>query len=62
MVKYRKALYKEVIISALNLGYYVDKEDVEELFQDNYKSYEHIKSYNNEYWKKVLDYNLNKNA
>ena len=62
LVKYRKALYKEVIISALNLGYYVDKEEVEELFQDNYKSYEHIKSYNNEYWKKVLDYNLNKNA
>ena len=62
LVKYRKALYKEVIISALNLGYYVDKEEVEELFQDNYKSYEHIKSYNNEYWKKVLDYNLNKKA
>ena len=62
LVKCRKALYKEVIISALNLGYYVDKEEVEELFQDNYKSYEHIKSYNNEYWKKVLDYNLNKKA
>ena len=55
-------MYAEVIISAINLGYCVDKEEVEELFQDNYKSYEHIKSYNNEYWKKVLDYNLNKNA
>mgnify|MGYP003556654205 CR=1 FL=1 len=38
--KNKKILYLEVIISAVNLGYYVDKEEVEELFKDNYKSYE----------------------
>ncbi len=58
--KNKKILYLEVIISAVNLGYYVDKEEVEELFKDNYKSYEKIKAYDNEYWKKVNEHNLTK--
>ena len=58
--KNRRILYLEVIISAVNSGYYIDKEEVEELFKDNYKTYEIIKSYDNEYWKKVLEHNLNK--
>lgn len=45
MNKNRKILYKEVIIFALNLGYYLDKEEIEVLFQDNYQTYEFIKSY-----------------
>lgn len=58
--KNKKVLYVEVIISALNMGYYVDKEEVEQLFKDNYKTYELIKSYDNEYWKKTLQFNLSK--
>ena len=60
--KNKRILYLEVIISAVNLGYYVDKEEVEELFKDNYKTYEIIKTYDNEYWKKVYEINLNKHA
>lgn len=60
--KNRSVLYKEVIISALNIGYYVDKEEVEELFKDNYKTYEFIKSYDNDYWKKNLQLNLAKHG
>jgi transcriptional regulator with XRE-family HTH domain len=60
--KNRSVLYKEVIISALNMGYYVDKEEVEELFKDNYKTYEFIKSYDNDYWKKNLQLNLAKHG
>ena len=60
--KNKKILYLEVIISAVNLGYYVDKEEVEELFKDNYKSYNKIKAYDNEYWKKVNEHNLTKNS
>ena len=60
--KNKKILYLEVIISAVNLGYYVDKEEVEELFKDNYKTYEKIKAYDNEYWKKVNEHNLTKNS
>ena len=56
----KRILYLEVIISAVNLGYYVDREEVEELFKDNYKTYEIIKTYDNEYWKKAYEYNLNK--
>ena len=59
--KNKRILYLEVIISAVNLGYYVDKEEVEELFKDNYKTYEIIKTYDNEYWKKVNEHNLSKN-
>lgn len=59
--KNKAILYKEVIISALNMGYYVDKEEVEELFKDNYKTYEFIKTYDNEYWKKNLQFNIDKN-
>ena len=58
--KNKRILYLEVIISAVNLGYYVDKEEVEELFKDNYKTYEIIKTYDNEYWKKVYEINLSK--
>jgi transcriptional regulator with XRE-family HTH domain len=60
---YRKLLYKEVIISALNsgCGYYIEKEEVEQLFQDNYKTYEFIKTYDNEYWKNIYQLNLEKN-
>ena len=60
--KNKRILYLEVIISAVNLGYYVDKEEVEELFKDNYKTYEIIKTYDNEYWKKVNEHNLTKNS
>ena len=60
--KNKRVLYIEVIISALNMGYYVDKEEVEELFKDNYKTYEFIKSYDNEYWKKNLQLNLAKHG
>jgi hypothetical protein len=59
--KNKAILYKEVIISALNMGYYVDKEEVEELFKDNYKTYGFIKTYDNEYWKKNLQFNIDKN-
>ena len=38
------------------------KEEVEELFKDNYKTYEFIKSYDNEYWKKNLQLNLAKHG
>ena len=62
LISNRKALYLEVIISAANMGYYIDKEEVEELFKDNYESYKIIKSYNNEYWQKILEYNLLKNS
>ena len=62
LVKNKRVLYTEVIISALNMGYYVDKEEVEELFKDNYKTYEFIKSYDNEYWKKNLQLNLAKHG
>ena len=55
-----KILYLEVIIFAVNLGYYVDKEEVEQLFKDNYKSYEKIKAYDNEYWKNIAEYNIRK--
>ena len=58
--KNKRILYLEVIISVVNLGYYVDKEEVEELFKDNYKTYEIIKTYDNEYWKKVYEINLSK--
>lgn len=60
--KNKRILYLEVIISAVNLGYYVDKEEVEELFKDNYQSYEKIKAYDNEYWKKVSELNLSKHS
>lgn len=60
--KNKRVLYLEVIISAINLGYYVDKEEVETLFKDNYKTYEIIKTYDNEYWKKIYESNLNKNS
>ena len=60
--KNKNALYKEVIISALNMGYYIDKEEVEKLFKDNYKTYEFIKMYDNEYWKKNLQFNLAKHG
>lgn len=56
-----RILYLEVIISAVHLGYYVEKEEVEQLFKDNYKTYEVIKSYDNEYWKEVYRVNLEKN-
>ena len=39
----------------------MDKDEVEELFKDNYKSYEKIEAYDNEYWKKVNEHNLTKN-
>lgn len=58
--KNKKILYLEVIISAVNSGYYVDKEEVEELFKDNYKSYEKIKAYDNEYWKHANEKNIEK--
>ena len=58
--KNKRILYLEVIISAVNLGYYIDKEEVEELFKDNYKTYEIIKTYDNEYWKKIHESNLQK--
>jgi hypothetical protein len=31
-------------------GYEVDKEEVEALFKDNYKTYNLIKNYDNQYW------------
>ena len=62
LISNREALYLEVIISAANMGYYIDTEEVEELFKDNYESYKIIKSYNNEYWQKILEYNLLKNS
>ena len=60
--KNKKILYMEVIISALNLGYFVDKEEVESLFKDNYKTYEKIKAYDNEYWKKINESNIIKHS
>ena len=58
--KHINILYKEAIISVLNQGYYVEKEEVEQIFNDNYKTYEFIKSYDNKYWKDVYEFNLNK--
>lgn len=56
-----KILYKEAIIAALNQNYYVDKEEVEAIFKDNYKTYEFLKNYDNKYWKDVYECNLRKN-
>ena len=53
--KHINILYKEAIISVLNQGYYVEKEEVEQIFNDNYKTYEFIKSYDNKYWKDVYE-------
>lgn len=60
LMKNKNILYKEVIISALHQGYYIDKEEVEILFKDNYKTYEFLQTYNNEYWKKMYEANLDK--
>lgn len=50
MEKYPKLLYTEVLCQAMHDGYEIDKEEVEALFKDNYKTYNLIKSYDNEYW------------
>ena len=51
-------LYKEVIIQALNRGYYIEKEEVELLFKDNYKTYNFLMSYDTDYHKEIYGINL----
>ena len=59
--KHKTILYKEAIIQAIHNGHYVEKEEVEQLFKDNYKTYEFIMTYDNNYFKEVYENSLNKN-
>ena len=56
--KYPNVLYKEVICQGFHQGYYIDKEETEKLFNDNYKTYEFLMGYNNKYFKEFFEKNV----